>query len=84
MKVKSDTEYIAKTGHTIDLDGSIPLDIKSELVRCKDCINAKKLECNISSYKCVHPQWEDSRYGVYEEDFCSYGERKENERARKN
>lgn len=76
MNVKSDTEYIAKTGHTIDPDGSIPLNIKSELVRCEDCKHYYKDGtgwCDIHSH--FFPGGLDwNRFD--EEDFCSYGERR--------
>lgn len=45
MHVKSDTEYIAKTGHTIDMEGNIPLEMKRELVRCRDCKHADVAYC---------------------------------------
>lgn len=44
------------------------------VVRCKDCVCS--LPTNDGAYKCTHPQWSDCIFGVYGEDFCSYGERK--------
>ena len=47
-----------------------------EVVRCKDCKHYDKdaLWCNINSYQFgeQNPNW-------YEDDFCSYGERREGE-----
>lgn len=78
MHIKSDTEYIAKTGHTIDADGNIPLEMKTELVRCIDCKHAQ--DAYIKSVKNVS---KTEKYCLIFEDrvenshFCAYGERKE-------
>lgn len=41
------------------------------IVRCWQCESYDKdLE------RCTHPQWAATEYGVWEQDFCSYGERK--------
>jgi hypothetical protein len=47
-----------------------------EVVRCKDCKHWDEdaLWCNINS-----AQFAESHYNWYGEDFCSYGERKDNE-----
>lgn len=74
MNLKADTEYIFKTGSTISDDGTIPLKQMQEIVRCKDCVCS--LPTDDGAYKCTHPQWSDCLFGVYGEDFCSYGERK--------
>ncbi len=48
------------------------------LVRCKDCKHYDKnaLWCNINSV-----QFSETHYNWYEEDFCSYGERKDDEQT---
>ena len=67
MKVKSDTEYIVKTGHSTDIEGNIPMEIVKELVRCKDCIHYDdsingEASCFISGYPLEDPNG-----------FCSAG-----------
>lgn len=47
------------------------------LVRCKDCVCAEKFPYEDNVFKCTHPQWCNSNYGVYGEDYCSYGERRD-------
>ena len=58
------------------------------VVRCRECANAKRIDKNESVYTCTHPQWtrrphkdtfEESQlfHGLDGNDFCSYGERKE-------
>lgn len=46
-------------------------------VRCKDCVCAEKFPYEENVFKCTHPQLDKSEYGVYGEDYCSYGERRE-------
>lgn len=77
MNLKADTEYIFKTGHTISDDGTIPLKQMQEIVRCKDCVCAEKFPYEENVFTCTHPQWRSSEYGVYGEDYCSYGERRD-------
>lgn len=78
MRVKSDTEYIAKTGHTIDIEGNIPLELKQELVRCKDCkwSDCKILQsAGINNYDGIiwcYFHGADFKYDF----FCAAGERK--------
>ena len=58
------------------------------VVRCGECANAKRIDKNESVYTCTHPQWtrrphkdtfEESQlfHGLDGNDFCSYGEKKE-------
>ena len=47
----------------------------AEVVRCKDCNWCKKYHSN---YMCQHPT-EGMPGDVYADDFCSYGERKDND-----
>ena len=49
---------------------------KAELVRCKDCVWCEQGK----SYEpyCNHPT--DGMHDVQQDDFCSYGERKDNGR----
>ena len=52
-------------------------DAKAELVRCKDC---KHLECGYKCYRVLGAILSDKSYLlVDEDDFCSYGERREEE-----
>ena len=48
-------------------------DAMADLVRCKDC---QHYSCGF----CMHSQWwnEDDATTVENDDFCSYGERKDN------
>ena len=55
-----------------------------EVVRCKDCRSWEEVGVDpITSYRfgyCRHYQWQDREYSDREtndNDFCSYGERKE-------
>ena len=60
------------------LDGAPTVDAV-EVVRCKDC---KHFYHSITSYrdgKCVQFGTYDTDPSVYKDDFCSYGERKDNE-----
>lgn len=70
MHVKSDTEYIAKTGHTIDIEGNIPLELKQELVRCKDCIHHEDEEPGMVYCPIQIGGWRSENW------FCPDGERK--------
>ena len=49
-------------------------DAMADLVRCKDC---QHYSCGF----CMHSQWwnEDDATTVESDDFCSYGERKDND-----
>lgn len=58
------------------------------VVRCGECVNAKRIDKNESVYTCTHPQWtrrlhkgtfEESQlfHGLDGNDFCSYGAKKE-------
>lgn len=49
------------------------------VVRCKDCVCAEKFPHEENVFKCTHPQWDKSEYGVYEDDYCSYGERRKDD-----
>ena len=77
MHIKSDTEYIAKTGHTIDADGNIPLEMKAELVRCKECMhhgdayNGSKKHISTSEVYCTRYELRNPNSW-----FCADGERK--------
>ena len=64
----------------IEVDDSVPNVATAvdfvEVVRCKDCIFCKASEVT-NSYYC---DWHREYYETYPNDYCSYGERKENER----
>ena len=64
--------------HVADID-AIPRVDAVEVVRCKDCVNYCGFEhckngiCDVDSV---------SKRAVYPDDFCSYGERKDNDSTR--
>ena len=49
-----------------------------EVVRCKDCINWKREGQGTTCGKCYSDQWDNDYfyYETFENDFCSYGERR--------
>ena len=50
-----------------------------ELIMCKDCAYATKLESGIfrCEFHTVHTIYKSSVFNVRNNDFCSYGERRE-------
>lgn len=67
-------EYIMKSSPILETDGT-PLEVVSELIRCKDCKH-------YDGYFC-HNKWWGDGYGNYtppikkKEGFCDWAERKE-------
>jgi hypothetical protein len=50
-----------------------------EVVRCKDCVHYVNLLCSGSDYRCsIFSGCYDRPYPTNADDFCSYGERKDN------
>ena len=62
--------------HSICGIAALLLETETVEVRCKDCANYHEF---ISGYRCVHFNGGDGRaYQTSPDDFCSYGERKNN------
>ena len=65
-----------------EIDAIPPADVV-EVVRCKDCWYYSPLACKPSIGDCRYWLYEEriDSLPVYEDDYCSYGERKDDENA---
>lgn len=68
--VKYPYDIAGKTATAIKMIEDLPSADVVEVVRCKDCVHYQKGGCNHFGYYTYTPD-------VDENDFCSYGERRE-------
>lgn len=74
-KRRDDVDKICKSFVHRDSLKNAPTVDAVEVVRCRDCVWCEEFK-DINSY-CHHPT--DGMHYVQQDDFCSYGERKDNE-----
>ena len=74
-KGKTMSEYIVReTGYP----GAVKQEVIGELVRCKDCKHSHPWYADRRT--CV--MWSETGVSVFNDGFCSYGERKDDETER--
>jgi hypothetical protein len=77
-----DRIHVGAPGGARKLMVDAPASDVVEVVRCKDCKHCKKHPTTDKIKMCVNNQWVMECYPlVHDNDFCSYGERKQNDQT---
>lgn len=79
---KTSSEVLKEFKHTFDIIVDLqPTVATPEIVRCKECKYWMGKETDSKDVDSVCKYWETD--GLYKDDFCSYGERREDEESTK-
>lgn len=72
-KERANEHFIFGIESVLEYVQNLPADDVAPVVHCKDCAHRTEMG------NCGHPRYHGILPSVYPYDFCSYGERKEND-----